>query len=445
MNSKWNRIGLSAASIALVCTALQAQPVSSLVEAKLNTDVSVSGTSNLLSSINHDALPATAAKPLTERWLDLTAFSFSQRYRNQHGDDGYHYFDDGQQRSLIAGKIKLDEEGKYTIGFRASSGRTFNWAYADYAGCGFACRLNNPKYDTDVSNPAGDPTVAAAYAADPAGVKFVEGIQSAGWEFYMRELFVSATPVKPVTLEFGSFGIERGYSTEITTFDDDGYIAGERIRLNDAKHLYFDQISATSAYFGYFDQPNLFERGGGFTKSNYRQVAAKKRLSPRVAVSGEYNWISNNARTSTTREAIVVDVPESRFLDRIRVEGYEMLSHVYLQGDEERQRQGFALVGEKKIGKLSGDFGFASIDRDYGLYGGSSFAQEVGFSLNGDSYNTGIRIFSHAAYKITPVVTAFGFYTRITGENITDLNTQGLNAGLSFDLKALVNKEKRVF
>lgn len=43
----------------------------------------------------------------------------------------------------------------------------------------------------------------------------------------------------------------------------------------------------------------------------------------------------------------------------------------------------------------SGDFGFASIDRNYGLYSGSSFAQEVGSGLNGDRYNTGIRISSH--------------------------------------------------
>ena len=293
--------------------------------------------------------------------------------------------------------------------FRASSGRTFNWAYADYAGCGFECRLNTPAIDANYKDPATDPGEAEAYYADPAGVAFVEGVHSNGWEFYVRELYASATPVKPITFEFGSFGIEKGYSTEITTFDDDGYIAGERLRIDDAKHFFFDQISVTSAYFGFFDQPNLFERGSSFGKSNYRQAAAKKQLTDRISVSGEYNWISNIARTSTTREAIVVNIPESKLLDKFRLEGYEMLSHVYLQGDEERPRQGFALVGEKKIGKLSGDFGFASIDRDYGLYGGSSFAQEVGFSLNGDNYNTGIRIFSHANYKVNSVVTAFGF------------------------------------
>ncbi len=386
--------------------------------------------------------PVDLERPLVGRWLSLTTFSLSQRYRNQYGDDGTHYFEDGQQRSIVAGKLKLDAEGNYTIGFRATSGRTFNWSYADYAGSGFATSIRKA---ADFTHPSGDPSVGNAYAADPAGVQLLKTLNSAGWEFYLRDLYLGATPVKLLTVEFGSFGFERGLSTEITTFDDDGYLTGERIRLNAPHQLFFDQVSLTSAYFGFFDAPNLFARGGGFTKSNYRQIAVKKQLNKRVGISGEYNWISNNARTNTLRQAVIVAVPESRILDSFRLESYEQLDRISLQGDDESPRQGFALAGEKKVGKLSGDFGFASIDRNYGLYSGSSFLQEVGFSLNGDTYNTGIRIFSHASYKLTPVVTAFGFYTRITGQMITNLNAQGLNAGLTFNLKALSNTGKRIF
>jgi hypothetical protein len=386
--------------------------------------------------------PVDSERAVTARWLDLTTFSHSERYRNQYGDDGFHYFEDGQQRSLVAGKIKLDADGKYTIGFRATSGRTFNWAYADYAGRGFATSF---KQSADVVDPYADGSVGDAYDADPAGVQQAQALKSAGWSFYVRDLNISAAPVKRFAFQFGSFGFERGLSTEITTFDDDGYLTGERVYLRDPHHLYFDQISVTSAYFGFFDTPNVFARGGGFTKSNYRQIAATKHLNKRVGISGEYNWISNNARTNTFREAVVVAVPESRLLDSFRLEAYEMVNRVSLQGDDERPRQGFALVGEKKIGKLSGDFGFASIDRNYGLYSGSSYLQEIGFSLNGDNYNTGIRIFSHVNYKLTPVITAFGFYTRITGQMITNLDAQGLNAGLSFDLKALANSGRKVF
>ena len=439
------------AATAALCTGLlpsaTAQQASDYVttHALVAVGTTASTESGPVPATTHAVAAPSADRPLTGRWLDLATFSHSQRYRNQYGDDGYHYFENGQQRSLIAGKLKLDPAGHYAIGFRASSGRTFNWAYADYAGRGFTTSINDPNHEIDYTDPALDPVVAESFKNDPKGLAMVRGFQSAGWQFYLRELYLSANPIKPVTIQFGSFGFERGLSTEITTFDDDGYLTGERLRVSDPKHLYFDQVTLTSAYFGFLNTPNIFARGSGFTKSNYRQVAVKKQLSPRVGVSGEYNWISNNARTSTTRQAIVVDVHESKIVDKVRLEAYEMLTRVTLQGNDERRRGGFALVGEKQFGRLGGDFGFASIDRNYGLYSGSSYAQEVGFSLNGDNYNTGIRIFSHASYKLTPIVTAFGFYTRITGENIVNLNTQGLNAGLSFDLKALANSKRKVF
>jgi len=60
--------------------------------------------------------------------------------------------------------------------------------------------------------------------------------------------------------------------------------------------------------------------------------------------------------------------------------------------------------------------------------------------MNGDD-----RIFAHASYKIAPGVSAFGFYTHEVGsERVLTLNQQGLNAGVTFDLKAMANTEKRV-
>ena len=391
------------------------------------------------------ALPkdaAVPARPLTARWLDLTAFTHSQRYRNQFGDTGFHYFEDGQARSVLAGTIKLDAGGKYGIGFRASSGRTFNWSYSDYAGQGFTARLDTPGYLVALRASVDAAALAATAAADPAGFDYVNRVHSTGWQFWPRELYLTATPVSALTFEFGSLGIERGHSSEITTFDDDGYVAGERVRLHDPKHFYFDQVGFTSAYFGDFSTPDFFERGDGLKKSNYRQLFAKKQVDQRIGISAEYNWL---AGTHTLRQAAVVQVKETKILDSFRLETYERLNAVYLQGDHMAARQGLALVGQKSIGRLSGDFGAASIDRDYGVYTGSSFQDESGFSLNGDNYNTGIRVISHTSFKITSVVSAFAFYTRITGQNITNINTQGLNTGLTFNLKALVNTEKAVF
>ncbi len=375
-------------------------------------------------------------------FLDLTTFTESQRFRDQYGDNGFQYFHSGQNRTLIAGKIDLDQQDRCFIGFRASSGRSFNWSYADYAGLSFTAALKNPVVRQTFQT---DPNDAPVYLADPAGVAFIENIDSMGWQVFVRELYLSATPIKALTLEVGSFGFERGFSSEITTFDDDGYLSGERIRIHAPHQLFFDQVTLTSAYFGSFEKPNLFARTSDFSKSNYRQIAGKKQINKRVGLSAEYNWISRSAHTSTTREALTVAVPESRLFDRVRLESYQMNSHVSLQGDDEARRQGIAVVGEKKIGRVSGDFGFASIDRNYGLYSGSSFEQEVGFSLNGDNYNTGIRVFTHLVVKLTPSLSAQAFYTHITGQNIPNLNTQGYNAGLTLDLKSLLQRPNSLF
>jgi hypothetical protein len=77
---------------------------------------------------------ATDQKPLTERWLDLDTLSWAGRYRSSVNTNGRHMFDFGQDRYIASGKVKLDEQGKYTINFHASSGRYFNWAYADEVG-----------------------------------------------------------------------------------------------------------------------------------------------------------------------------------------------------------------------------------------------------------------------------------------------------------------------
>lgn len=393
---------------------------------------------------------------LTGRWLDLDTLSHSERYRNAFADGGGHVFEGGQQRSLIVGKIKLDAEGRYDIGFRASSGRYFNWAYGGYSGQDFIKRVGEAK---NRFSPAAEFGLVQSIFADPVGTSLGQTeIHSNGWQFYMRELYFSATPVKAMTVEFGSFGIERGLSTEITTFDEDGYLSGERIRFNDSKHLFFDEIGFTSAYFGDIGTPNLFDRGSSLKKSNYRQAFAKKQLNKRIGFSGEYTWqAGENTGIDTTREAVVVGTRETKVVDSLRFEAYERLNTTTFPGLARSPlgpiaplsisgASGYAIAAEKKLGKLSGDFGYASIDKNYSVYTGYRFFQAVSFPLNGDAYGEGNRAFAHASFKIAPGVTAFGFYTHVVGnEKVLTLNEQGLNAGMTFDLKALLNKEKKVF
>ncbi len=376
------------------------------------------------------------------RWLDLKTLSHSERYRNASDEGGYHVFEDGQQRSLAEGRVKLDRQARYTIGFRASSGRFFNWAYADYAGAGFMTRAANPTLLHSLTLPQLY-EIFAAEQADSANTAAVMVLKSNGWQFYVRELYFSATPVKAITVEFGSFGFERGLATEITTFDDDGYLSGERIRIHDPKHLFFDQIAFTNACFGDIGTPNFFARGGDLTCFNYRQVTAKKQLTKRIGVSTEYTW---QLGTDTIRGAAVVGLKELKVLDSVRFEGYDRLNSINIQGLNVGGGSGFAVTVDKKLGRrISGDLGFASIDPNYSVYNGSRVIHAFGFSLNGDTYGMGKRPFAHASYKIAPGVTAFGFYTHAVGEKVMNFNQQGLNAGLTFDIKAIANSRKQIF
>jgi hypothetical protein len=396
-----------------------------------------------------------APKPLLSRWLDLETLSHSERYRNAFAVGGDHFFNNAQQRSLVVGKIKLDPRGQYIIGFRASSGRYFNWAFGSYTGESAIDRVNGAGFASTFYTPAEQFAVYQAELADPAGQIFIQTtLKSNGWQFYMRELYFSATPVKPVTVEFGSFGFERGLSTEITTFDEDGYLSGERIRIHDSKHLFFDEVGFTNAFFGDLGTPNLFDRGLSLTKSNYRQVFANKHLTRRIGFSGEYTWQEG---TNTLRQAVVVGAKEFRVVDSIRFEGYERLNSAVFPGVAQSPigpiasasltgASGFAVAAEKKFGRLSGDVGYASIDNNYSAYSGSRLLAVARFPLNGDAYGQGKRPFVHASYKIAPGVTAFGFYTHEVGsERVITLNQQGLNAGVTFDLKALVNSQKLIF
>jgi hypothetical protein len=433
------RVTAACIGIAIPTMLLAQQPV---LRAVTPVDAGATHATPVVSTIS--AAPAASeSKPLTDRWLDLKTLSFAQRYRNTYNSGSFHDFENGQQRSLLEARIKLDPEARYTLNLRASSGRYFNWAYADYAGEGIHARIANSAALIQSLTLPEIEEILAAEPADPAGVQILNDLPSAGWEFSMRELYVSASPVKPISVEFGFIGIERGLSTEITTFDDDGYLDGERIRVRDPKHLFFDQVGFTNAYFGDYRTPNLFDRGNRFADSNYRQVFVDKKLNSRVALSGEYTW---QFGTNTLREAVLADTKETKAVDKVRFEAYERMNQVNLQGLNINGASGFAVTAYKDLSqKLTGDAGFASIDKDNSVYTGSRYMHAWGFGLNGDTYSQGKRPFTHASYKVNPVVTAFAFYTHAVGARVSNIDQQTLDAGFNFDLKALANTGKRIF
>lgn len=167
------------------------------------------------SNNNAAVLPSTS-EGLFARWLTVNTLSVSYRWRNMTDYDGFRLFDSGQERYLADGGLKLDSAGNYSINFHVSSGRNFDWSYSDSLGDGF-WELITPsrKYQSAQQLLR----KAQAIAADPVGNASYDRV-SRGNEFYVRELFLSASPIKQLTFEYGGIGIERGENTEITSYRD---------------------------------------------------------------------------------------------------------------------------------------------------------------------------------------------------------------------------------
>jgi hypothetical protein len=401
------------------------------------------GTGTLVSKLDPGLVQApiqSADQPLVGRWLDLKTLSYSGRYRNSVNADGRHMFMFGQDRYIAAGKFKFDKDGKYSINFHGSSGRIFNWAYADFVGGQYKDSVIAAR---SYKSAAQQTALAAAILADPDGAVYKLGFPSRGAYFYLRQLYVSATPVSQVTVEFGSLPIEHGQNTEITSFDDDGYISGERVRIHDPKHFFFDQIAGTWAFMGSTLTPNFFARGSDLKKNNYQQYLVEKKIGKRAIASVDFSELNG---THSMREAVNLKVPEAKVIDGARFELYQRMNDINLSGVMYAKAAGFAITVEKQLAKkLNIEAGFASVDNNYAVYSGSPYLASIAFGWNGDTFSAGKRGFAKVNWKLARGVDAFGFYTHTTATINPSSNIQGYNAGLNFDLKALANSGKRIF
>lgn len=369
------------------------------------------------------------------RWLDLDAFSFSYRWRDEANTYGTHLYDTGQERQLIEGRFKLDQEGKYSINFRASSGNYFTWAYADNIGYGY-------NEEIPFTHKLYTPLQAKLYNN---GLKYdlidktSNNQHNDGWALYFRQLYFSAAPIKQVAVEYGSLGFNRGAGTEITSYDEDGYLDGERLRLRDPQHIFFDEVSVTYGYVGNYSTPNFFARGDQLLQSNYHQFLLEKKLSHHLKASTDYTFQN---KTDTVREALLVYTHESHVLDSARVELYQRVDSVPAQGIIIPTGNGWAFTGAKTFNKkfqLEG--GYASIDQHYDALEDSRFKDAVGSVINGDNYGIGDRFFTRANYKYNPYVSLFGFYTHEVGSTFYTANKQGMTFGASIDFKSLLNEK----
>jgi hypothetical protein len=184
--------------------------------------------------------PATEAQHSLARWLDAQPFTVAARYD---------YIQDARDRTLqnrmqwqlqAHPRLKIDAAGRYSLHVGVTTGNNFSSGW------------------------------------NPTGIGTGEGTA----RIYLTQLFVAAEPWDGIELQYGSLYPERGQSTEITTYDNDGYITAGRVNLRRPHEVFFDDVTTSVGYVGYLDTAFVLDRTGAFSRQNYWQVLASKQFLP---------------------------------------------------------------------------------------------------------------------------------------------------------------------
>ncbi|MDQ3652870.1 MAG: hypothetical protein M3458_21855 [Acidobacteriota bacterium] len=326
------------------------------------------------------AKPQTVSEGKLARWIDLQALTFTTRYRFVENSANVTTTNQAQYQNVLKGAFKFDEQGKYTVNAGVFTGK------------GFTNSWNNTSIGT------GDLVTI----------------------HYLKQLYFAAKPVKGLEIQIGGLYIARGESTEATTYDNDGYITGQRVSVKRPKNFYFDEVSVTYGYLGDLTKPNLFRRLHRLNESNYHQFLVAKKFGKRVSFSGDYTFQSG---TEYLRQAVKVDTRKLfAALDSFRFETYQRL--------DVNPNFGFNLNGEKTFLKnLTLGAGYARIDRDY-------------HGLNGDRFNRGSRVYATGSYALSPDFTLSAFVGRGVNNDYAIPNKTRVDVLFTYNLSNALKRRK---
>jgi hypothetical protein len=318
--------------------------------------------------------PIAPSAPSLARWVDVQNATLNLRYRYIDTTAGTITTDQLQHRESLRWRIKFDPAAKYSLHFGLFTGARFTSGW------------NNTAW----------------------------GLGDAQKNLAFKTLYASAVPWTGIEAQYGSLYIIKGESTEITSYDEDGYIIGERVSVKRPKQLYLDEISATVAYLAPDPREIPISKRTKYLNDtpNYRQFLIDKKFGKRAGVSTDFTYA---AGARTWRQGLNLKTPELRAVDTIILELYQRVNLT--------PQQGFAITLDKAVHrKVSVNWGYASIDPAYGI-------------LNSDRFQIGNRVFGMVTYNITPEFLASAFVTRAVG-NDTPLPQRSL-MNLIFTYNAL--------
>jgi hypothetical protein len=306
------------------------------------------------------AFPAAAyaqSTPNFTRWVEVQNATLNLRYRFIDTTAGTVTTNQLQHRESLRARLRFDPKAKYAINFGLFTGTRFTSGW-DNTGWGRAGAQKNLAF---------------------------------------KAIYASAVPLTGIEAQYGGLYILKGESSELTTYDEDGYVIGQRVSVKRSKQLFLDELSVTIGYLAADPREIPISKRTKYLNDapNYRHFLADKKFGKRAGVSIDFTS-ADGART--WRQGINLKIPELRVIDRVVLETYERTNRI--------ADQGFALTLDKALHrKVSVNWGYASIDPRYG-------------TLNADRFQIGNRAFAMVIYNISPEFLASAFITRAFGNDV---------------------------
>ena len=311
------------------------------------------------------AFPIVAQTADETPWLDLQSASLGLRYRlleNHLGSRAQNWSDHQQNFKL---RLKLDPKARYSLSAVAGNGDAFTAGW-NLRGLG-----------AESSN-----------------------------RVFVKQLFVTAKPVKGVEFQYGGLPIARGESTEITSYDNDGYLMGQRLTIGD--------VTLTAGYLGDLRTPSVTRRFRRLDEINYGQVVLRRKLTDHFTATADF---THDDGERTLRQGLVFR--PTKGVESIRVEAYERVSGA--------QAAGGAITVEKPFGRTRFAATFASIDDKYR-------------SVNADRYGRGRRFSLTSTTDLGHDVSLQFFVTRALDDDLVMANRTRFDVHIRYDLAPLLRQ-----
>lgn len=329
----------------------------------------------LLTSAPCVAQTAPRPDPPLRRWFELQTLALSTRYRFIESSSGKVSSNDLQYKETVRARFNVDARHRYTITAGTASGSSFTSSW-NYTGLG--------RIDTNMGD---------------------------AHNHYLKQLFATAIPVTGLTLQYGGLALARGENTEFASYDNDGYLTGERVSVSRPRNLYLDEITLTRARIGPLKSPNVNSRWRDLDDPDYTQLLLGKRFSSTVAGSLDY---SRQTGADIVRAAVSLHFAPTAPVTAVKYEQYHRFNM--------HAASGLVLTAERPITKwVSLEGGFAAIDQFYG-------------GLNADRIQSGKRLFVVADVPIAGPLSASFFATRAFDTPYAITNRSRFDAILAYDL-----------